>query len=113
MASSAVVEPSSIPSQIFSSAESFSHKLLSDKPTIIYTSIALVLGLLILEQTVYRAKKGGLPGSTWTIPIIGKFVDSMYPTLENYQKQWNAGELSVLSVFNMYVGHSIADTDTD
>jgi sterol 22-desaturase len=101
MPSSSIIHPSSVPSQIFSSAESFSNKLLSDKPTLIITSLAILLSLLVLEQTVYRAKKGSLPGSPWTIPIIGKFADSVSPTLEGYKRQWASGELTALSVFNM------------
>lgn len=101
MASQAISEPSSIPSQIFSSAENLSNILLRDKPTLVITSLAVILALFILEQTVYRSKKGSLPGPRWTIPIIGKFVDSLYPTLEGYQAQWASGALSALSVFNM------------
>jgi len=65
------------------------------------TTLAILLTLLILEQSVYRYKKKHLPGDSWTIPIIGKFADSMKPTMEGYMKQWNAGALSALSVFNM------------
>ena len=61
------------------------------------------MSLLILEQSVYRYKKGNLPGDKWTIPVIGKFINSLYPSLENYMKQWDMGALSALSVFNMYV----------
>lgn len=68
-----------------------------------YTSAAIVLSLLALEQTVYRYKKRHLPGSKWTIPIIGKFKDSLNPTMEGYMAQWKSGALSALSVFNMYV----------
>jgi C-22 sterol desaturase len=50
---------------------------------------------------VYRSKKQHLPGAKWTIPIIGKFADSLNPTLENYKAAWNAGPLSCVSVFNM------------
>ncbi|KAG8961156.1 RNA polymerase C-22 sterol desaturase [Tulasnella sp. 419] len=72
------------------------HKLL-------VTSAVIVVSLLILEQTVYRAKKKWLPGDKWTIPLIGKFKDSLNPTLENYMKQWSAGPLSALSVFNLFI----------
>ena len=65
------------------------------------TTLAVVAALLVLEQSVYRYKKKHLPGATWTIPLIGKFADSMKPTLENYMAQWNAGALSAVSVFNM------------
>lgn len=68
-----------------------------------YTTLATLFTLLVLEQTVYRYKKKHLPGDSWTIPIIGKFADSMKPTMEGYMKQWNSGALSALSVFNMSV----------
>ncbi|KAF9269921.1 cytochrome P450 [Marasmius fiardii PR-910] len=68
-----------------------------------YTTAAILGSLLILEQAVYRYKKKGLPGDRWTIPLIGKFVDSMHPSLENYMKQWNLGALSALSVFNIFI----------
>ena len=78
--------------------------LLQDKSlSWLYTTAAIVASLLILEQALYRYKKRHLPGATWTIPLIGKFADSMKPTMENYKKQWDSGELSVVSVFNMYV----------
>ncbi len=66
-----------------------------------YTTFAILLALLALEQSVYRYKKKHLPGDKFTLPIIGKFADSMKPTMENYMKQWNSGALSALSVFNM------------
>ena len=68
--------------------------------TVVGTSILL---LLILEQSNYRSKKSWLPGDNWTVPIIGQFLNSLHPTLENYQKQWDMGPLSALSVFNMCV----------
>jgi len=70
---------------------------------ILTTIGATLLLLLILEQFNYRWKKSWLPGDKWTIPVIGKFLNSMHPTLENYQKQWDMGPLSALSVFNMCV----------
>lgn len=73
----------------------------SNAATWTYTTIAIILALLVLEQSVYRYKKRHLPGDKWTIPVIGKFADSMKPTMEGYMKQWNSGALSALSVFNM------------
>jgi C-22 sterol desaturase len=67
----------------------------------LYTTAAIVLSLLVLEQSVYRYKKRHLPGARWTIPIIGKFADSLHPTMEGYKKVWNSGALSAISVFNM------------
>lgn len=69
--------------------------------------LSAVAALLVLEQFVYRQKKQGLPGDKWTIPLIGKFMDSMNPTLEGYKKQWDLGALSALSVFNMYVSEPL------
>jgi C-22 sterol desaturase len=79
-----------------------------------YTTLAIVFALLALEQSLYRYKKKNLPGDSWTIPIIGKFADSMNPTMEGYMKQWNAGALSALSVFNMLVSFvSVLTRKTD
>jgi C-22 sterol desaturase len=75
----------------------------SNAATWTYTTLAIVFVLLALEQSVYRYKKKHLPGDSWTIPVIGKFADSMKPTMEGYMKQWNSGALSALSVFNMLV----------
>lgn len=69
----------------------------------LYTTVVVVLSLLLLEQAVYRYKKRHLPGASWTIPIIGKFADSMSPSMEGYKKQWASGALSAISVFNMFV----------
>jgi C-22 sterol desaturase len=76
--------------------------LSSDTGSWLYTTLTIIAALLVLEQSVYRYKKRHLPGSSWTIPIIGKFADSLKPTMEGYMKQWQSGELSAVSVFNMY-----------
>ena len=68
-----------------------------------YTTAAIVASLLLLEQIVYRYKKRHLPGASWTIPLVGKFADSMSPSMEGYKKQWDSGALSAISVFNMYL----------
>ncbi|KAG9127948.1 RNA polymerase C-22 sterol desaturase [Ceratobasidium sp. 392] len=67
------------------------------------TALAVIGALLILEQTVYRMKKKHLPGAKWTIPVIGKFADSLSPTLEGYKRQWDSGALSAVSVFNIFI----------
>jgi len=71
--------------------------------TWLFTTVAVVASLLVVEQVVWRYKKGVLPGDAWTIPVIGKFKDSMSPSMEGYKKQWGLGDLSALSVFNMFV----------
>lgn len=63
--------------------------------------LVLVATILIAEQIVYRQRKAHLPGAAWTLPIIGKFADSLNPSLENYRKGWDSGPLSVASVFHM------------
>ncbi|TFK30719.1 C-22 sterol desaturase [Coprinopsis marcescibilis] len=68
-----------------------------------YTTVVIVASLLVLEQAVYRYKKRHLPGASWTIPIIGKFADSVSPTLDKYKSQWNSGVLSAVSVFNIFI----------
>jgi sterol 22-desaturase len=68
-----------------------------------YTTAAIVASLLLLEQIVYRYKKRHLPGASWTIPLVGKFAESVSPTMEGYKKQWDSGALSAISVFNMYL----------
>lgn len=84
----------SIPIPSFLAASSFAASW-------IYTTAVIIFSLLALEQTVYRWKKQQLPGDRWTIPLIGKFADSLKPTMEGYMKQWNSGALSAISVFNM------------
>lgn len=98
-------ESASVPSSTGSPAflSSLSSPSTSGVATWVYTTAAILGSLLILEQTVYRWKKQNLPGDKWTIPIIGKYADSMKPTMEGYQKQWASGALSALSVFNMSV----------
>ncbi|KAJ9097754.1 hypothetical protein QFC21_004792 [Naganishia friedmannii] len=64
--------------------------------------LALVATLLVVEQASIF-KKAHLPGARWTIPVIGKFADSMNPRLENYKKQWASGALSAVSVFNIFI----------
>ena len=73
----------------------------ADKTTVVFTILAIVATFLLTEQYVYQRKKAGLPGPKWTIPVIGKFADSLHPSLEKYQAGWNSGPLSVASVFNM------------
>ncbi|KAJ7225972.1 cytochrome P450 [Mycena pura] len=95
--------PSSTSSPLYSFSSSFSAFKGDQSFKWLYTTGAILFALLALEQTVYRVKKRHLPGATWTLPIIGKFADSMKPTMENYKKQWNSGALSAVSVFNIFI----------
>lgn len=94
----------SIPAQTPAVAETVSSMMAVDtiaSHKMLISSVMILVSLLFLEQAVYRSKKAHLPGAQWKIPIIGKFLDSMNPTMENYQKQWDLGPLSVVSVFHM------------
>lgn len=59
-----------------------------------------VVGLFAYEQYWYLSKKKSLPGPKFKIPIIGAFLDSLYPTFEGYMSKWKSGELSCVSVFD-------------
>lgn len=75
----------------------------ADQTTVVFAVLAVVATLLLAEQYNYQKKKAGLPGPKWTIPIIGKFADSLHPSLEKYQEGWNSGPLSVASVFHIFI----------
>ncbi|CAD6580030.1 MAG: RNA polymerase C-22 sterol desaturase [Cyphobasidiales sp. Tagirdzhanova-0007] len=64
--------------------------------------LVVVVSLLVLEQSVYRHKKAHLPGAKWTIPIIGKFADSLKPSMSAYHQTW-AYPLTATSVFNIFI----------
>jgi C-22 sterol desaturase len=66
------------------------------------TVLLLIVGALVLEQVVYRNRKRHLPGDRFTIPIIGRFADSLKPDIENYKKGWRF-PLAAVSVFHMCV----------
>ncbi|WRT68966.1 uncharacterized protein IL334_005948 [Kwoniella shivajii] len=78
-------------------------KFTFDTKTTTATILISVISLLLIEQLVYRTKKAHLPGAKWTIPVIGKFADSLNPSLANYKAQWNSGPLSAVSVFNIFI----------
>ncbi|KAI0344071.1 cytochrome P450 [Trametopsis cervina] len=102
MQSSKILSPSSVSSSTSSDGlPSFPDLLPSG--SWFYTTAAIILSLLVLEQSVYRYKKRHLPGATWTIPLIGKFADSVNPTMEGYMSQWASGALSAVSVFNIFI----------
>lgn len=100
-AAASIASPTSGPSLASIPIYSFINLPLGPAATWLYTTGAILVSLLVLEQWVYRHKKQHLPGDKWTIPVIGKFADSMKPTMEGYMKQWNSGALSAISVFNM------------
>ncbi len=90
---------------------------------------------LLPLQVSYRLKKGSLPGPDYVPPLIGKvfiafgiflcpfgcalftltshtflqFFDSLNPSFDNYLAQWQSGELSCTSVFQIFIvlGNSV------
>ncbi|KAJ7102386.1 cytochrome P450 [Mycena belliarum] len=102
--SSAGSGPASTASPLYSFPSAFSpFNVPSSSFTWLYTTLTVLFALLALEQGIYRSKKGPLPGAKWTIPVIGKFADSMKPSFENYKAQWDSGVLSAVSVFNIFI----------
>ena len=64
-------------------------------------------GLLIREQVMYVWNKGSIVGPAWKMPFIGPFLSSVNPKMDEYKAKWASGELSCVSVFHKYGGHSI------
>jgi sterol 22-desaturase len=58
-----------------------------------------LMGLCAWEQFRYRQRKAHLAGPTWTVPLVGAILDSLYPTFESYLEKWKSGPLSVVTVF--------------
>ncbi|KAL8280890.1 hypothetical protein RQP46_006569 [Phenoliferia psychrophenolica] len=70
--------------------------------TIASSVLVLIVTLLLLEQSVWRYRKGKLPGWKWQIPLIGQFADSLHPSMEAYKKTW-APPMMAVSVFNIFI----------
>ncbi|CAO0802461.1 unnamed protein product [Mucor circinelloides] len=103
MSSSSIFDPRSIESAKNTVASfmktAFSQQNVSTTAVI----CSAVVGLFAYEQYVYLKKKKSLPGPSFKIPIIGAFMDSLYPTFEGYMSKWKSGELSCVSVFDRFV----------
>lgn len=79
---------------------SFVRSALNTQPSTTVLVCSALVGLFAYEQYVYLKKKRSLPGPLLKIPIIGAFMDSLYPTFEGYMSKWRSGELSCVSVFD-------------
>ncbi|GAA5959567.1 hypothetical protein JCM21900_003200 [Sporobolomyces salmonicolor] len=64
--------------------------------------LAILITLLIAEQTLWRYRKAHLPGHSWQIPVIGQFAESLNPTMEAYKRSWST-PLATVSVFNIFI----------
>ncbi|KAK4699635.1 hypothetical protein P7C70_g6625, partial [Phenoliferia sp. Uapishka_3] len=119
MASSSIPAPTSSP---FAAPLGLSLDGLSDKftninfsltpSTIASSALVLIVTLLLAEQSLWRWRKGNLPGWKWQIPIIGQFADSLHPSMQAYKKRgalivelaiaWST-PFQAVSVFNIFI----------
>jgi len=52
---------------------------------------------------MYIYQKASIAGTTFKMPFIGPFMDSVKPDFKKYHAQWTSGPLSCVSVFHKYV----------
>ncbi|GAA5901638.1 uncharacterized protein JCM6883_000347 [Sporobolomyces salmoneus] len=96
----AASEPAS--AGVFLSKLSPSFDLEWSTQTIATSVLAVIVTLLIAEQTLWRYRKSTLPGHSWQIPLIGQFAESLNPTMEAYKRSWST-PLASVSVFNIFI----------
>ncbi|KAL2826145.1 cytochrome P450 [Aspergillus cavernicola] len=65
--------------------------------------VAFVLGVVLYDQVIYIKRKGCIAGPTFKIPLMGPFIQALYPRFESYLEQWASGPLSCVSVFHKFV----------
>lgn len=66
------------------------------------TAVVVIVSLLLLEQSLWRLRRGKIPGHTWQIPVIGQFAESLHPSMDAYKRSW-ATPLAAVSVFNIFI----------
>ncbi|CAG8948967.1 hypothetical protein HYFRA_00002095 [Hymenoscyphus fraxineus] len=52
---------------------------------------------------IYLRKKGPLAGPKGKIPLVGPFLQALYPDFEAYLVQWASGPLSCVGIFHKFV----------
>ncbi|CAO3649310.1 unnamed protein product [Cunninghamella blakesleeana] len=104
MATASIFDPRTIEATK-NTITTFIQTMFSKKPQVSTTAVvcSAIVGLFAYEQYVYLRKKKSLPGPKLKIPIIGAFMDSLYPTFEGYMSKWKSGELSCVGVFDRFV----------
>ncbi|GAB1203081.1 hypothetical protein APSETT445_001707 [Aspergillus pseudonomiae] len=50
--------------------------------------VTFLIGLVLYDQVLYLKRKGGLPGPTFKIPLMGPFIQAIYPTFDGYLRQF-------------------------
>lgn len=58
---------------------------------------------LTSSRVMYIKRKGSIAGPPFKIPLMGPFIQALYPKFEAYLEQWASGPLSCVSVFHKYV----------
>lgn len=65
-----------------------------------YFYVALNIGESLTFLVVYLRKKGSLVGPKFKIPLVGPFLQALYPDFEAYLAQWASGPLSCVGIFH-------------
>jgi C-22 sterol desaturase len=52
---------------------------------------------------LYIKQKGSIAGPMFKIPLMGPFLQAIYPKFDAYLAQFASGPLSCVSVFHKYV----------
>ncbi|KAF4974218.1 hypothetical protein FZEAL_8856 [Fusarium zealandicum] len=66
--------------------------------------LVTVLAILIAyDQYAYLRDKGSIAGPRFKIPLMGPFIQALYPRFDAYLAQWASGPLSCVSVFHKFV----------
>ncbi|KAH0499718.1 hypothetical protein TgHK011_006893 [Trichoderma gracile] len=66
-------------------------------------AITALLVLVAYDQYLYISRKGSIAGPTFKIPLMGPFLQAIYPKFDAYLAQWASGPLSCVSVFHKFV----------
>ena len=53
-----------------------------------------------MRADLYISRKGSIAGPKFKIPLIGPFLQAIYPKFDAYLAQWASGPLSCVSVFH-------------
>ncbi|KAH8658210.1 cytochrome P450 [Xylariales sp. PMI_506] len=65
--------------------------------------VTFILLVVAYDQFMYIKNKGSIAGPMFKIPIMGPFLQAIYPKFDAYLEQWASGPLSCVSVFHKFV----------
>ncbi|KAL4881674.1 cytochrome P450 61 [Aspergillus karnatakaensis] len=66
-------------------------------------AVTFLLGVVAYDQVMYIWRKGSIAGPSFKIPLMGPFIQALYPKFPAYLKQWASGPLSCLSIFHKFI----------